>query len=182
MNSLTELQDVVDGELSEDMRFAQNDVEAALAAGQPEFRALAYEILSSRPHQIEDFLPSSKHPEALLDYLLWCIAENSPPDEDWEEDWGIHKRYEAFMELRIPFAPIWKRRGAELAPDTYWGKIADFLIAQHPVYFGEVATHFLEGAGDVPGFRQAMRDWQKNEITRAYVEDLHQTLSPKRHA
>ena len=181
MSQTTDLLDVLTGEFSEDMIFSQADVESALTDGEPQFRALAYEILSSHPHQIEDFQPSSSHPEALLDYLLWCILENAP----WNENvkyWDIHTRGEAFMELRIPCSPDWERQGAQITPTKYWDKIADFLIAQHPVYFDEVATHFLEAAGDVPGFRQAMRDWQKNEITRAYVEDLHQTLSPKRHA
>jgi len=131
--------------------------------------AIVYQCLVSSHlrTRIEEFSPQPKMPKYCLDYLLDCIrTEYSIDDGEF-----VHTRGQACFELGVPLDEYWLNHGCSISEREYWKRIRVFLIDNHPTFFEEIPTHFLEG-WPLKEANEELLTWSAEAKLVRYVEHL----------
>ena len=143
-------------------------------------QAVSFEIFTSRfRDDIVSQIPKDIDvPMLLLDYLLNCIDANIHPEDEELCDGYVHDKGGAFLDLRVPLDPFWKKHDRELTEERFFQKIAEFLLRNPDDYQDRLATHVLEAwPPRQKPFSKIMKSWKSDPVLRKYVEDLEEIRS-----
>ncbi|SHI07911.1 hypothetical protein SAMN05443551_0133 [Marivita hallyeonensis] len=140
-------------------------------------QGVAFEVFTGEPRdEVVPKVPESTDvPVLLFDYLLKCIEEDVSPEQEEQYEGYVHDKGGAFLALRVPLDPAWKKFNRELTEERYFGRLADFLKKHSSQYQKEVPTHVFEAwSPRQKPFSKIMKSWKSDALLKAYVEDLEE--------
>ena len=140
---------------------------------------MAFEVFTGAPRdKVVPKLPEGTDvPLLLFEYLLKCVEEDISAEQEEKYEGYVYDRSGAFLDLRVPLDPDWKKFNRELTEERYFGRLADFLKEHSSQYHREVPTHVLEAwSPRQKPFSKIMKSWKSDALLKAYVKDLEKVF------
>lgn len=142
-------------------------------------QGVAFEVFtgSARDEVVPKVPENADIPMLLLEHLLSCIKEDITPGLEERYLGFVYDKGGAFLDLRVPLDPSWKRFNSLLTEERYFERIAEFLKENPNEYQGELVTHVLEAwPPRQKPFSGIMKSWKGDADLGRYVEDLEEIL------
>jgi len=138
-------------------------------------QGVSFELLTGRLRDeiVPNFPDDVDVPMLLLEFLLNCIETDISSECEEQCDGIVYDRGGAFLDLRIPLDPYWKKHNCELTDERFFQRIAEFLLRDPADYQDRLPTHVLEAwSPRQKPFFNMMKSWKRDPVLKVYVEDL----------